>query len=285
MKLEVYDFRKPGRLTSDLEQRLASWLRSALALLPAKWAKHLPLPVTISLAEIQTAGPNEALALLPDAVVCHCLGLGDAPVHSLLAFPRNVSLALLAGVMGDSPTEFPQDRVLTPVEDSLWNFLLQQLLQVLEESWPSDEPMPLAVKSAVAQPKRCKILPSDTTVLVLVFVIGGPFGESKWFWLVPQQDLMERLTRSSQDVEKRPTVRPTLESLVGEMAVEFSVRLGATELPVSQLTRLRAGDVVILDQRVSEPLEACIAGQTRFHVWPGRVGPRRAFQIDSLVDC
>ena len=129
------------------------------------------------------------------------------------------------------------------------------------------------------------MLAPDTKLLVLVFAIGGPFGQAKWFWLVPQQDLIERLTRSGQDSEKRPYLRPTLESLVGEMPVEVSVRLGATELPVSQLTRLRAGDVVILDQRVSEPLEACIGGQTRFHVWPGRVGPRRAFQIDSLVDC
>jgi flagellar motor switch protein FliM len=284
MTVEVYDFRRPGRLTSDIEHRLASWLRSALALIPPRWAKHLTMPVDITLAGIQTSDPSEALSLLPDAIVCHCLGLGDLPMNSLLAFPRTLSLAVLAGVMGDSPAELPRDRVLTPVEDSLWNFLLQQIVQALLETWPGTEPLKLAIGSAVNQPKRARVLAPDATLLVAIFEMAGPFGQSKWFWLVPQHDLIERLTRASQDTRQH-SLRPALETIVGEMPVELCVRLGAAELPVSQLSRLRAGDVVILDQRVTDPLTACIAGQARFYVWPGRVGVRRALQIDSLVEC
>jgi flagellar motor switch protein FliM len=284
MTLEVYDFRRPGRLTSDVEHRLASWLRGALAQVPQRWAKHLTMPVDILLDGIATSDPGEALAQLPEAIVCHCVELGDPPVNSLFAFPRTLSLAVLAGIMGDSPAELPADRALTPVEDSLWNFLLQQIAQVLQETWPGNEPLRLHIGSAVAQPKRTRLLAADATLLVVTIALGGPFGQSKWFWLVPQHDLIERLTRTGQDV-KQHNLRPALEALVAEMPVELCVHLGAAELPVSQLSRLRTGDVVILGQRVTEPLTACIAGQARFQVWPGRVGMRRALQIDSLVEC
>ena len=61
--------------------------------------------------------------------------------------------------------------------------------------------------------------------------------------------------------------------------------LGAATLQVSQLARLRAGDLVILDQPVVSPMAAYVAGEARFLVWPGRVGPKQAFQIASLVEC
>ena len=69
-----------------------------------------------------------------------------------------------------------------------------------------------------------------------------------------------------------------------EMPVEVSVRLGAAVLRVSQLAGLRAGDLVILDQPVSGPLTAAVAGETRFRVGPGRVGSKQAVQIESLVE-
>src|SRR5262245_26247123 len=161
MKFEIYDFRKPGRLTSDVEHRVVSWLRSAISLLPAKWTKHLNIPIEMSLNGVHTANASEALYLLPDAIVCHCVTLGNASVDSLIAFPRNLSLALLAGVMGDSPTEFPADRVLTPVEESLWSFLLQQIIHVVQETWPGNEPLALRVGSPVEQAKRSRLLSSD----------------------------------------------------------------------------------------------------------------------------
>ena len=68
------------------------------------------------------------------------------------------------------------------------------------------------------------------------------------------------------------------------MRLEISVQLGAARLPLHQLTRLRVGDLVILDQRVHEPLAAFVAGEQKFKGWPGRAGARQAFQIDSSVE-
>jgi flagellar motor switch/type III secretory pathway protein FliN len=84
---------------------------------------------------------------------------------------------------------------------------------------------------------------------------------------------------------KEEVVRPRLETLVRDLPVEVSVTLGNVELPLAELSRLREGDVVILNQRTSEPLTALVAGARRFRVWPGRLGSQQAFRIESLIEC
>ncbi len=63
----------------------------------------------------------------------------------------------------------------------------------------------------------------------------------------------------------------------------MTVVLGTVELSLADLSRLSVGDVVILDQRVSEPLTAELAGQQKCAGWPGRVGTRQAFEVASFL--
>jgi flagellar motor switch protein FliM len=284
MNLDAYDFRKPGRLTCDVEQRLAKWLESASTLVATNWKKHLPVSVELSMKGLQVTSFATAVSTLPDATIARIVALGDGGPNSLVVFPRTLVLGVLAAMMGDSLGEFPADRPLTPVEDSLWTLLLQQLLQAVEESWTGTEPLGLQLKDTIAQPKRSRLF-ADENLVNCSMMLAGPFGRAGWAWLLPQAKLIEKLLYGGQNEANRALLRPVLEALIGEMPVELCVALGATELRVSELTRLRAGDVVIFDQRVSEPLKVCIDGQPKFCGWPGRVGQRRAFQIDSLTEC
>ena len=67
------------------------------------------------------------------------------------------------------------------------------------------------------------------------------------------------------------------------MNTEVAIRLGSVQLSAPQLANLRVGDLVVLDQRVSDPLQATIANEPRFWGWPGQVGQRQAYVIDSEV--
>ena len=72
-----------------------------------------------------------------------------------------------------------------------------------------------------------------------------------------------------------------MEALVREMAVELTVLLGSAELSMRELAALRAGDVVVLHQKVDQPLDGLLAGTRKFRVWPGVIGDRAAVVIDA----
>lgn len=75
-----------------------------------------------------------------------------------------------------------------------------------------------------------------------------------------------------------------LETLVRDLPVEAAVELGTVELSLAQLAALAPGDLLILNQRVCEPLTVRVDNRAKFRGWPGRVGPRQSLQIESLYE-
>jgi flagellar motor switch protein FliM len=287
MNATPYDFRKPSRLATDLEQQLVAWLTRGCSLVPEKWAKHLAAPIEHAVTRIETARPGDTLAELSDEIVACVVTIGPEPVNTLMVWPRPLVLTLVAGMLGDVCTELSADRSLTPVEDSLDEYLVQQMLKAIQESWPEDEPLAVQFKNREPAPKRTRIFAPDDNIVRFSFSMGGPFGEQAWQWLLPQKGLMNLLSRNAtgRGAAQDQGARARLESLVGEMPLEVSVRLGSAVLHVADIVGMQAGDVVLLDQPVSRPLTAAVAGETRFRVWPGRVGAKQAVQIESLVEC
>jgi flagellar motor switch protein FliM len=288
MNPQPYNFRKPGRLASDLEQSLAAWLRGACALAPAKWVKELPFRADMGVTSLETVRPGDALARLPEPASSYRVLLPADGTNTLLALSRPLMLGLITGILGEALTELPADRELTMVEESLAEYLLQVLfLAVLQETWPGRETLSLRLGQAEPRPRFARIFAPEDNVVLCAFTLRAPFGEQSWYWLLPQKALQEQFTQFGPglETEQGELVRPRLEGLVHDLPVEVAVALGAVELSLSQLAKLRAGDVVILDQRVSEPLTVRVAGRKKLRVWPGRVGSQQAFQIESLLEC
>jgi flagellar motor switch protein FliM len=285
--VQPYNFTKPGRLASDLEQRLGVWLRGTCSLAPKKWAKQLPYKVEMAFQEVDSLRPPDALARLPEAAVGYRVNFLPGGTPTLLSLPRPLVLALVAGMLGDPGGELPPDRELTVVEDSLCEYMVHDLLvAALQETWTGAAGIRLQMGPKETNPRWSRILPADDNVILCTFTLTGPFGEQPWHWLLARKGLLEEYARSGQPVgaPEAKGSRLLLEAVVRELPVAVSVCLGSVELPLSQLARLREGDLVILNQRVTEPLTALISGERKFRGWPGRVGSAQAFEIDSLID-
>jgi len=288
MKVETYNFRKPGPLATDLEQRLAAWLREGCTRASEADPARVAVRLEMTFSGLDTVRPADGLARLADAALGYRIAMGAGGMMALLVMPRTLALALVAAAQGDTAGEPPADRPLTAVEDALAEYLIQHLLlAVFQEAWPGGERLELEVLQKEPQPKRCRIFSPDQNVVVCTFSLNGPLGGQKWQWMLPQAGLLEHFARAAADTDtpSEAAARPRLEMLIRDLPVQMSVTLGTAELPISQLAKLRPGDLVILNQRVSDPLIASVAREAKFRVWPGRVGAQQAFQVESLLEC
>jgi flagellar motor switch protein FliM len=280
-----YNFRKPDRLAGTLEQRLTAWLRAAGQLAAVKGARHLPFRMVLRRLEI--APPVEALACLSDGIIGYRVAFAGEPPDMLFAWPRPLALALIEGVLGETPTALPEDRELSAVEMSLCEYLMQSLpAAVLQETWTGRTPLGLVVGEREPSPRWTRLFVKAEQVLQCTFTMRGSFGEQDWYWLAPYQALHELFNRAGED---DPTLIQQdaprkLETLVRELPVEMTVDLGLVELTLSQLAGLAPGDLLILNQRVSEPLSVRVDNRVKFRGWPGRVGSRQSLQIESLSE-
>ena len=197
---------------------------------------------------------------------------------------RQLLLALIGGTLGESFDALPSDRDLSSVEDSVVNFLIQQLfLDLLNATWPVPERMTLSI-AARGAPKVVCNLPVNELIVAATITLTGPFGPQPLFMFLPRKGILERLIRPTIEAAAISAAdRKLIELLVREMPVDISVILGSAQVSLTQLAALRTGDVVVLGQKVTDPLKAKVGGSDKFEVWPGVVGRRQAVQIDSTV--
>jgi flagellar motor switch protein FliM len=282
--LTAYDFRRAGHFSAEVEAYLSCWHRNLCDVLPDRWGEFVSFDFEWKVKSLESARPFEALSRLPEFVVGYQIvsKLDDAAM--LFVVPRALALVLVVGMLGDSGESLPDDRELTALEHSLAETAVLSLVDVLNDSQPTLESMAFRYDSIEAHPQRTRMFSADSQVGIVKLAISAPFGEQEVLLLLSEKtlDAVEETVEASQGAKQG--ARAMLENLVREMPVEVVVRLGNTSLRVSELTKLRAGDVLVLDQRISEPLQADVNGELRYRGWPGRSSSRQAFQIATLVD-
>ncbi len=80
---------------------------------------------------------------------------------------------------------------------------------------------------------------------------------------------------------RRPRNSPL--PIVQQLALEVVGVLGQTKLTMGDLSNLKIGDLVLLEQKIDQPIILTIDDETHFHCWPGRLGNRQGIEIAEIL--
>jgi flagellar motor switch protein FliM len=263
------------------------------------WGKQLPFAVEMESRGVGVMSAASVLADLPETTLRFRVPQVGTTEVSFLTIPRPLLLVVLGGLLGEPLPEKQADvavppelnRELTPVEDSIVDLVVEQFfLDPLQQTWP------FLSKLRLDRPQRAPIRSSppyspDTLLLVVRFVVRGPFGEIDWTWMLPKSKWLESLeipgrARTTRNTEPAlpPPSREERESMVCELPVQLTVHLGSTKVSLLHLAALQVGDVLLLDQAIDQPLSAALGKKVKFLVWPGARGSRQAIAIHAPVE-
>jgi len=282
MIIQPHDFSRPPRLHPDHKTQLVQWLGQANSLLVELLAA-MSVPVDIRWEDCPTDWPANSLRDWSERALAVQVHLAGSNARSIFAIPNPLAQVLIGCLLGDQPTELPAERDLTPAESSVGEFLISTILGSLTEAWSGDTPLELRVGERETNLRRTKTFKAAEPIAICRSTIQTAAGASTWCWMLSNEYLThlfgatERTRGTAQDA---PT-RVQLETLVRGMTTEVAIRLGGVQLTAPQLAKLQVGDLVVLDQRVGEPLRATIGDEPRYLGWPGRVGDRQAYVIES----
>lgn len=275
-----FDFRAPP--PGDLERQVAGWLAQFGRRAGAAWGRLLCYPAELKPGSVDTVPAAAALRALPGDAISVLVTVPHATF--LLAIRRPLLLGLLAGLLGETPDALPADRDPTDLEAPLVGYLFRELfLDPLERGWPGAEPLRTTAADA-GSPQAGWRGPGSDMVLLATLAAVTPFGEHPVHLILTRTGPWEGLANPPRPpAVGEPSDRLRIEALVREMPVDLAVVLGTAELTMNDLARLQTGDVLVLRQKVSEPLDGLVSGERKFQVWPGAVGTRAAVQIHAPV--
>ena len=284
-KVDTHDWEGAVRLHSTDEGYLNKWMYDGCQLLSEKVSQELPFQVVFKHDSSRTLRCHEAIPITPENGIGIHIGIGDTDHPSMMAFSRGLLLTMVTGFLGETP-DMLEDRVMTPSEVSIAQYVVETMVRGFTERWLTEEPIELVTMGTEDDVRRSRMFPPELGLVVSQFEMTGPFGSDKWFWLIPQDTVVSLFKHmvEAQTPDQQAGERGLLEELVHEMAAEVTVRLGKAELESADLDNLTEGDVLLLDQRIREPLTAMVAGVDFYRVWAGRVGSRQAMQIESVMN-
>ncbi len=279
-----FDFRNPP--PGELERQVADWLTAACRGASMAWADRLGFAAEVRPGAVGSGSAARAWRAVAEPAVGFPASLPNPSDGQLLfVLHRPVLLGLIAGLLGETPDALPADREPGDLEASLFDYVARELLlDPLERGWPLADPPRL--ESGAAGPPRSVWRGSvGDRVLSATLRVATPFGEQPIVLVLSRDGPWSRLAEPPPAEEaEAPFERSSVEAAVRSMRVDLSVVLGTADTTMAELAQLRAGDVIVLRQRVGEPLDGLVSGARKFRVWPGAIGRRAAVQVQAQVD-
>lgn len=279
MTIRPHDFSRPPSLHPETRAKLAQWITRANLQLTEVIATH-SLHVEVQLSDCVTAWPTDELAQWSERTIAFRVKLADQTAVSVMALDNPLAQVLIGAMLGEALEAWPSEREVTPSELSVAEFFITRVLASLTDVWTSDSALEFKVLEQEPNIRRTKVFRFQEPFVVCRTTIRSEFGAGRLCWIMPHDyltALFGPVRKGSAESELPP--RQQLESLARNMSTELVINLGRVQLSAPQLAELRVGDLVVLNQKTTEPLKALVSGQVRFLGWPGRVGNRQAFEI------
>lgn len=284
MTLPRHDFTRPTPVSPRLRTGLSLWLSRSNKLL-AELLAAMSVEVEVRFEDVVSVMPGETLADWSERSLAFVTAAEGQEAPAVVALPNLLVQDLVCRLLGEAPSKLAGERDLTTGERSVAELIGELIVRSLNETWQGDPSSRLLPGEIEPNLRRTRRFPPTESIVVCRSTVKTSVSQSHWCWMLTHDCLAHLfgLPLRSKKAGNDPNNRRQLERLIREMHAEVEIRLGGVQLSGPQLAALRVGDVVVLDQRVGEPLQGSIRGEPKFLGWAGRVGNRQAFEIEAAL--
>lgn len=273
-----FDFRNAG--TADgVVRMLRQWLGKTTDSFTDNWEAVSNTIVDLKCESVLTRTFEEAVELMAMESIGFEVSIGADKTPSLACMSIQDLTALIGSILGT--TFDSEDRKLTTIEISLCEMVFDTLANSLSTAWLGQEPLKMAVGGFENPPHFSRLIPQTELVLNAKIELKVAEAVAKINWLIPKKDI-EKLLETTTGLSLKP-VEHQPRDVVFQMGVELVGVLGTVDMTMGSLSELNVGDLMLLDQKIDQPIPILIDQQPFYDGWPGRVGKRQAVEIAKVM--
>ena len=284
-----YDFTKPHSLSRSFTNNLSTisdgfskaasmtlstYLRASVTVIPLE-------PRHIHFQEFVTSAGNPS-----------CLGiinLDPLKGQSVLEIEASIIFSLVDKLMGGSGETLDNQREFTEIEIKVAPRVMEKLLADFAMGSKRFVEMKPTVSRIEHNPEYGNICSGSERVVALDYEINmGQFTGMIHFGIPVSsfESVIDLLDPVDEQPERSPEERrqdiETLKNTLRRVSLEVRVDIGETRIPISKVRNLREGDVVVLDNRVTAPVDIIVEGKRKFKGIPGLVNGKKAVRWTSV---
>lgn len=239
---------------------------------------------------VQMVKFGEFLRSLPLPSSFHIYKMDPLRGQCLLVVDSKLVFSLVECFLGgNSRSRFKiEGRDFTSIERRLIQKVVLMALQDLEKAWAPVHPVRMHVVRVEINPMFVGIATPNDIMVISKFQVEMEQAEGFITLCIPYatvEPIKGRLYSGFQseqlELDRRWTTR--IQDQIQDIAVNVVVELASTTMSARNVLNLAAGDIVIFDQKVTEPLVGRVEGIPKFTGFAGQFHQSKAFQVQKLL--
>ncbi len=237
-------------------------------------------PISIDMSKF-----GDFMRSLPVPTSINIFKLDPLRGNAILVVDSRLVFAMVESFFGGAGSQPKiEGRDFTPIEQAIISRVVRIALENMEESWTPVHEVHIELVRSEVNPQFAAIVPPSDVVVVVTFevelenAIGSLIVCLPYATIEPIRSKLHASFQTERLEVDHAWISRFKERLL-ETPVEMVVRLGRSKITGRQLTNLRPGDILLLDNDVDALLSAEVQGVRKFHGIPGMVKSNKAFQI------
>ncbi len=246
--------------------------------------------VDVSTTSVDMIKFGEFMRSLPVPTSLHIFKMDPLRGHAILVIESKLVFNLVETFFGGNlQTEMKiEGRDFTPIENRLTRRVVLLILEDMEKAWGPVYQIKTEYARTEINPQFASIVPPTDVVVVIKFELEMDQAAGTITMCFPYstiEPIRQKLYAGfqSDQLEVDHVWMERFRAQLREAAVDIRVILGTTEIRPRELLNLKVGDVIQLDQDVTDPLAAQVQGVKKFRGIPGLWRGNKAFQVLEVV--
>lgn len=283
-KIQHYDFRRPDRFPREQKRRLQKISEEMAKAMGLAFSRYLRASVNVELIAIEEFSYEVFVNSFTDIVCANVLNLKPLDGLGCLTIDVGYCLAIVDRGLG-GPGKIPQKiRPLTMIEEAVIGAVLLSVIDEIRLCWAKLVQLEWKIEKVEMDIKSLQVAPATEVMISINFATSGDLGNGTIILCIPVMTLEAIMVKSKLEKVNRQDEISIIKDVINEVELTASVVLGMTQLSLNEIIKLKAGDVVKLDNKINEDLRMEVEEKIKCYGKPGVIGKKMAFQVSSVVN-
>lgn len=286
---KLYNFRRPDKFSKEHLRALQDIHRDYARNLAMSLTAYLRMDVEIDVISVDQLTYDEFVCSMPSRIKNGVFKLNPLVGEISLGLSPEVLNVILDRMLGGDGSNPDFSRELTSIEEALTKKVVERFIGTLEESWTSI----IHVKAEFSSLDNggYNVVPIATSGEIIALITFEIRMGQKNFGLVNLcfpypvlETVLPKLTpqyifHSTTSTPSNEFGRNEILTKIGLADMNLSVQLGTTNILIDEILDLKEGDIIKLDQNISDELIVLINGKKKFIANPGLIENKLAVKI------
>lgn len=287
-KVKSYDFKRPVRLSKEYLSTISMVFDDFAKLISNQLSTRLKRPVGVKTAAIEQVSFDEFIHSVPSFTLMNVFQ--SAPLNGLQILEVNPQFSLqmvelLCGYTEVTNDTIPDKSEFTDIELAILEDVTDTMLRAFESAWQDIKPITVTSEGTETNPQLLQTMSPNEPVVMVTFAVTLEGQQTFINMCVPYisfEDILDKLSfnnwfHSGKEVDA--SERGQLAGSLNRVPVSIEVKLGESQMNVSDFLEMGEGDIIQLDEKANKPLTLCVEDTPYFKVKPGRVRNKLAVEI------